>query len=205
MRGYWAQVLRSVLAWIELGESERLYLKGAEDFDRICGLVAETVQVKDVTGNITLRSGDVVKAIGNAWDHQRRNPRHTIKFRFLTTARVGVEQGSPFGAGIGGLRLWHESRSSGDVRKRERDARAIADFLLSEGKVPTAVQEFLPTASDAQIWQRLIAPIEWDTDSEQTPEILREIKDRLAVLGEKTGVTPDKAEPGFHTGHPVDI
>ena len=194
MRGYWAQVWRSVLAWVELDESERLYLEGAEDFDRISGLVAETVQIKDAAGNITLRSGDVIEAIGNAWDHQRRNPRHSIKFRFLTTAGIGVEQGSPFGAGIGGLRLWRESRSSGDEAKRQHDARAIANFLLSEGKVATAVQEFLRNASDTEIWQRLIAPIEWDMDSEQTSEIVGEIKDRLVVLGEKTGVTPDRAE-----------
>jgi hypothetical protein len=160
MRGYWGQVWRSVLAWVELGETERLYLEGAEDFDRISGLVAETVQVKDTAGNITLRSGDVIEAIGNAWDHQRRNPRHAIKFRFLTTAGIGVEQGSPFGAGIGGLRLWREGRSSGDEAKRRQDARAIANFLSSEGKAPTAVLEFLRTATDAEIWQRLIAPIE---------------------------------------------
>src|ERR1700757_4009455 len=127
MRGYWAQVWRSVLAWVELGDSERLYLEGAEDFDRISGLVAETVQIKDAAGNVTLRSGDVIEAIGNAWDHQRRNSRHTIKFRFLTTAGIAVERGSPFGAGIGGLRLWRESRSSGNEAKRQRDAREIAD------------------------------------------------------------------------------
>ena len=58
----------------------------------------------------------------------------------------------------------------------------------------TAVQEFLRNASDTEIWHRLIAPIEWDVDSEQTSVIVGEIKDRLVVLGEKTGVTPDKAE-----------
>jgi hypothetical protein len=34
MRGYWAQAWRSVLVWLELGPTERLYLKGAEDLDR---------------------------------------------------------------------------------------------------------------------------------------------------------------------------
>jgi hypothetical protein len=28
MRGYWAQVWRSVLVWLELGAAERLYLEG---------------------------------------------------------------------------------------------------------------------------------------------------------------------------------
>jgi hypothetical protein len=167
-----------------IGQVRTALLGGCRRFRTDQRAVAETVQIKDAAGNITLRSGDVIEAIGNAWDHQRRNPRHSIKFRFLTTAGIGVEQGSPFGAGIGGLRLWRESRSSGDEAKRQHDTRAIANFLLSEGKVATAVQEFLRNASDTEIWQRLIAPIEWDMDSEQTSEIVGEIKDRLVVLGE---------------------
>jgi hypothetical protein len=194
MRGYWAQVWRSVLVWMELGESERLYLEGAEDFDRISGLTAEAVQVKDVAGNITLRSKDAIEAIDNAWAHQRRNPRHTIKFRFLTTAGIGTEQGAPFGAGVGGLRFWRDCRSSTDVAQREHDARTIADFLLSEGKMSAAVQAFLRAASDAEIWQQVVAPIEWDTDTEEALQIIRQIKDGLVLLGEKSGVTPDRAD-----------
>jgi hypothetical protein len=194
MGGYWAQVWRSFLAWMDLSETERLYLEGAEDFDRISGLAAETVQVKNVAGNITLRSGDVIEAIDNAWTHQQRNPRHTIKFRFLTTAGIGVEQGAPFGAGIGGLRFWRDCRLSGNSADRERDGRMIADFLLAEGKVSVAVQAFLRSASDAQIWQLLVVPIEWDTEADEVPEVIREIKDRLVVLGEKLGVTPDQAD-----------
>jgi hypothetical protein len=194
MRGYWTQVWRSVLAWMNLGETERLYLEGAEDIDRISGLTAETIQVKDVAGNITLRSGDVVEAIDNAWAHQQRNPRHTIHFRFLTTARITIEQGAPFGNGISGLGLWRDSRLSSDAAQREGDARAIATFLLAEGRVSVAVQGFLRTASDEQIWRQLIAPIEWDTEAEHAPQIIQEIKDRLVVLGEASGVTPDRAE-----------
>jgi hypothetical protein len=194
IRGYWAQIWRSVLAWMDLGEAERLYLEGAEDFDRVSGLTAESVQVKDVTGNDTLRSSDVIEAIDNALAHRQRNPRHTIKFRFLTTGGIGVEQGAPFGAGIGGLRLWRECRLSDDAASRERSALAIAEFLLTEGKVSMAVQAHLRGSSDAQIWQQLIAPIEWDMDAEEAPEIIREIKDRLVIMGQPAGVAPDKAE-----------
>ena len=194
MRGYWAQVWRSVLTWIDLGETERLYLEGTEDIDRINASAAETIQVKDVSGNITLRSGDVINAIDNAWAHRQRNPSHTIKFRFLTTAGIGIEQGAPFGPGIRGLRLWRDSRLSGNAKQRERDGRAIADFLLAEGRVSTAVQAFLHKASNGQIWEQVITPIEWDTDAEEAPHVIQEIKDRLVVLGEKSGVAPDKAE-----------
>ena len=151
-------------------------------------------QVKDVAGNITLRSGDVIEAIDNAWAHRQRNPRLTINFRFLTTAGIGLEQGAPFGVGIGGLRLWRNSRLSADAAQRERDARTIGSFLLAEEKVSAPVQAFLRTASDEQIWKQVIAPIEWDAEAEAAPEVIREIKDRLVVLGQASGVIPDKAE-----------
>jgi hypothetical protein len=65
---------------------------------------------------------------------------------------------------------------------------------LNEGKVSAVVQAFLREASGAQIWQQVIAPIEWDTDAEEAPEVIRDIKDRLVLLGEKSGVMPDRAE-----------
>src|SRR5258708_1867977 len=107
MRGYYAQVWRSVLVWIGLGEKEHLYLEGAEDMDRIAGPAAEAIQVKDTSGNVTLRSQDVIEAIDNAWDHQRRNPGRVVKLRFLTTAGIGVERGGAFAGFGGGLRLWN--------------------------------------------------------------------------------------------------
>jgi hypothetical protein len=194
MRGYWTQVWGSVLAWIDLGDAERLYLEGAEDIDRVSGLAAETIQVKDVHGNISLRSVDVIDAIDNAWAHRQRNPTRSIRFRFLTTSRITVEQGAPFGDGVCGLHLWRNARLSDHEAERREGARAIATFLLAEGKVSTPVQAFLQTASDAAIWEGLIAPLEWDTEAEEAPEVIREIKDRLVVLGQTMGVTPDKAE-----------
>ena len=74
------------------------------------------------------------------------------------------------------------------------EQRAIATFLVAEGKVSAPVRAFLQTGSDAAIWEGLIAPVEWDTEAEEAPEVIREIKDRLVVLGQTMGVTPDKAE-----------
>jgi hypothetical protein len=92
------------------------------------------------------------------------------------------------------LSLWRSTRLSDDETERQCNARAIAAFLLTEGKVSAPVQAFLRTASDAVIWERLIAPVEWDTEAEEAPEVIQDIKDRLVVLGQTSGVTPDKAE-----------
>jgi tetratricopeptide (TPR) repeat protein len=194
MRGYWAQVWRSVLVWLELGSTERLYLEGAEDLDRVSGLDAETIQVKDTAGNITLRSADVIEAIGNAFGHQQRNPLHTIRFRFLTTSGVGSEQGAPFRDRTPGLELWRMCRESKDATQSELDARAIADFLLAEGKLSAPVEAFLRTASNAEIKQRLISAIEWDTTADDAVHVIRAVKDQLVVMGEASGVPPESAE-----------
>jgi hypothetical protein len=179
---------------MDLGDTERLYLEGAEDVDRVSALTAETIQIKDTAGNVTLRSSDVVEAIDNAWAHQQRNPRHSIRFRFLTTASIGIEQGTPFRDKTAGLHLWTGCRLSNDTKQGEQDARAIADFLLADAKVSASVQSFLRTASDSLIRQKLIAAIEWDTDAEEAPQVIRDIKDRLVIMGEPFGVTPDSAE-----------
>jgi tetratricopeptide (TPR) repeat protein len=194
MRGYWAQIWRSVLVWLELGPAERLYLEGAEDLDRVSGLDAETVQVKDTAGNITLRSPDVVEAIDNAFSHQQRNPQRTIRFRFLTTSAVGSEQGTPFRDRMRGIELWRACRESANATQGEADARAIADFLLAEGKVSAPVQAFLRSAPITEIRQRLISAIEWDTAADDASEVIRAVKDGLVILGEADRVPPESAE-----------
>ena len=89
MRGYSYQILRSVLAWIELLENEVLYLEGAEDLDQVAGDAAITTQIKDTrgSGNVTLRSPGALKAIDNYWSHCSRNPGRRIRFRRTLPSR----------------------------------------------------------------------------------------------------------------------
>jgi hypothetical protein len=51
IRGYWSQIWRSVLAWLDIGDDELLFLEGAEDFDKVGPTDAEVTQAKDVEGN----------------------------------------------------------------------------------------------------------------------------------------------------------
>src|SRR5260370_5225133 len=85
-----------------------------------------------------------------------------------------------------------------DCRKRRRNASGVRGRLRRScwktGRFLPPSGRFLQTGSDAAIWERLIAPVEWDTEAEEAPEVIREIKDRLVVLGQTMGVTPDKAE-----------
>jgi hypothetical protein len=183
MHGYASQIWRSVLVWLNLGDSERMYLEGAEDIDVIHGANVETTQVKVTKAPITLRSADVVEAINNTWAHQERNREREIQLRFLTTATVGMEKGDPLGVGIPGLILWDRARRAKDEETRLADTSRLRQFMLNEQRVSPAVQAFLQESDDASIWRRLVSRLEWDTDAADAPETIQEIKDRLVEWG----------------------
>jgi hypothetical protein len=185
MGGYASQIWRSVLVWLNLRDSERMYLEGAEDIDVIHGTAAETTQVKATKENITLRSPDVVEAINNAWLHQERNRGREIRFRFLTTASIAMEQGDPLGAGVPGLEIWERAGRTGEDGGRDDTAR-LRQFLLNEQRVSPGVQAFLRESNEATVWHRLVSGMEWDTDAAEAPEIVKEIEDRL-VDGDMVG------------------
>src|ERR1700704_694553 len=86
LRGYRYQIWRSVEAWLDLEDSEVLALEIAEDFDVVGPAAATASQVKDVARSMTLRSPEVIAAIGNFWQHRHRNPGYRLRFRFITTA-----------------------------------------------------------------------------------------------------------------------
>ncbi len=194
LAGYASQIWRSVLIWLRLKDGERLYLEGAEDIDVVHGPAAETIQVKRTKGNITLRSSDVREAIDNAWLNQQRNRDRLIRYRFLTNASIGMEQGDPIGLGIPGLALWERARTDVDEAIRLADTERIKQFLLNEARVSAAVQAFLRETDGAGIWDRLISRIEWDTDAAEAPDIVKEIQDILVALGQSRGIPSSEAE-----------
>ncbi|KAE8235157.1 hypothetical protein A4X03_0g9880, partial [Tilletia caries] len=134
LRGYSYQILRSIEAWIDLQDGAILVLEGAEDFDLIEETGAATVeQVKDTagSGNVTLRSGNVLEAIANFWDHLGRNQGVAIQFRFLTTSGIGREKNQPFGFDIPGLEAWQRIQLAPTDSKSLEMATGIKAFLMS--------------------------------------------------------------------------
>ena len=49
----------------------------------------------------------MIEAIDNAWAHRQRNPGND-PVSVPDDIGIGVEQGAPFGDGVGGLKLWRE-------------------------------------------------------------------------------------------------
>ena len=187
LRGYVYQIWHSVHAWISLDEDEILYLEGAEDFDQVSDDTATAVQVKDTQHNITLRSQEVKDAINHYWELQAKHPDLNLKFRFLTRSKIGAEQGNPFGKGQMGLQVW--SRCSDD----EAAIKEISKFLQKEGKISKEVDVFLKKATPQEIYERLIEPITWETDSKEASFVEKSISDKLILHGAGQGISPSEA------------
>ena len=184
LRGYRYQIWCSVEAWLDLTEDETLYLEGAEDFEIVSDDTVTVVQVKDTRHNITLNSQEVIKAINNYWELwtselQTNNSIRRIKFRFLTRSKIGKEQGNPFGKDQPGLRLW--MRCSGD----EETVKKISEFLQNQEKISDEVKNFLKQAESQQIYEQLIEPITWETNSEDASSIERSINDKVLLVGKQ--------------------
>ena len=187
LRGYVYQIWHSVNAWLDLAEDEILYLEGAEDFDRVSDDTATAVQVKDTQHNITLRSQEVNDAISHYWKLQVNHPGMSVKFRFLTRSKIGAERGNPFGEGQMGLQVW--SRCSSD----EVAVTKISKFLQDEGKISKEVDDFLKKAAPQEIYERLIEPISWETDSKEASFVEKSISEKLILHGDRHGISPSDA------------
>ena len=188
LRGYLYQIWHSVNAWLDLNEDEILYLEGAEDFDKVSDNDAMVTQVKATQAPITLRSQDVNDAINHYWELRTNNSDRNVKFRFLACSKIGVEQGNPFGTGNPGLQVW--SRCSGN----EESIKNISDFLQNEGKISEEVKDFLNQTEPQEIYEELIKPITWETDSKPAGFVEESISDKLVLHGNQLGILPSEAK-----------
>ena len=188
LRGYLYQIWHSVNAWLNLADDEILYLEGAEDFDTVSDDAATAVQVKDTKHNITLRAREVIDAINNYWELRTNNLDRRVKYRFLTRSKIGTDRGNPFGTGKPGLQVW--SRCSGDKATITK----ISEFFQSEGKISDEVKDFLKQAEPQEIYEKLIEPITWETDSKPASFVEQSISDKLVLHGNQHGILPSEAK-----------
>ncbi len=199
LRGYIYQILRSILVWLDLSDDEQLFLEGAEDLDRIKGTQALTEQVKDTagSGNITLRTASIADAINNFWTHRTRNPDIAIRYRYVTTSGIGIEQNSPFDCGRAGLDLWNSLRAEAYDPANEGQVVAIARLLLDGGKLSAPLRQFIAEASPTELLEQVIRPIEWMAGQQDGDALVRTIKDRLVEHGATSSIAPADAELAF--------
>ena len=196
MRGYSYQVLCSVLAWVDLSEGELLFLEGAEDFDHIAGDTATTTQVRDTqgSGNITLRSKGTLQALNHFWSHRQRNPGRRIRFRYLTTSRVGLERGDPLGRSVPGIDLWKRAKEAGNPDCQAEDLSALRAFLRDQSGLSDDLRDFLGSCSPDDFLNEIVQPIDWDTAAGDAARIRDALRQRLTEFGAERNVPAPDAE-----------
>ncbi len=178
LRGYAYQVLASALAWVDIGETERIYLEVAEDYAIIARETLNAVQVKDtaVSGTVTLNSVNIRDAIGSYVDLAARNPAIAVSLRYLTTSYIGIEKAvSDRPGGIAGLEYWRKAAASADV--------APLRAVLEGDEFPVAVRDFCRTRDDAQLRRDLLQRIKWDCGRPDFASLRAELEERLIVVG----------------------
>lgn len=186
-RGYYYQLLHTIHAWLDLPEEAVLYLEGAEDFDVIGPGEATAVQVKNSSGNITLRSRAVTDTITHYWQLHKAAPQRKILFKLLTRSSVTVESGEPFGPGLAGLELWERcAKGSGSCD-------ALLLFLCAQERLPADLREFITSTNPPSVIEELIRPITWQTQSQSGGYVEEAIKRKLEFHGDKFGVPPSEA------------
>lgn len=173
LRGYSYQIWRSIHRWVTLKGNETIFLEGAEDIDVLGPSDAETIQVKNSKGPVSLSSRDVLEAITHYWEHQQRSE-GLILFRFLTTAGRGRERGNIF-EGKRGLDYWDHAKRPGI------EVSPIRSFLQSKKSLPADLKEFLRDSSNEELRELLIKRIEWDTDNKPQP-FIEQLVDKEVIL-----------------------
>jgi energy-coupling factor transporter ATP-binding protein EcfA2 len=184
--GYVYQFWVTLWSWINLSDSEKLYIECGEDFEieEKDGVVS--VQVKNKQSSITLNSQDVIDAINNFWELVQLNPKVTLDFKYLTTADIGTEKKSKFD-GKPGLEIWKKAKSSlSDVEK-------LKEHLLTKS-ISKELNSFLTESSIEIIQSELIQRIEWITGSEELGEIKSIVEKQMVLLGENFRVPPDHSK-----------
>lgn len=176
--GYTYQVAAAALAWVDLADGAHLYLEVAEDYATAAEQALQAVQVKDTagSGSVTLNTESVREAIDAFVDLVARNPRRDVSLRYLTTSPLGTERSTADRpARQAGLLYWRKAAAGADVGP----LRAI----LSSENFSSTVRTFVEARDDATLRRDLLQKIHWDCGTADLAGVMRELQERLVVLG----------------------
>ena len=181
LRGYVYQVYRSLEAWLDLNESQSLLLEVAEDFAVLADQVVQATQVKDTaqSGPVTLRTKAIKTAIKSFWEFQSANPTKEVRLVFLTTSAIVKEHGIKFPGDQPGLLYWRTAA------RHHAEVRILSNFLASL-EFPKDLVEFLQTATDPEVQDRLLRRIHWECGAAAMDQVEKSLMDRLIHLGANT-------------------
>ncbi|WP_298242044.1 hypothetical protein [uncultured Bradyrhizobium sp.] len=178
LRGYAYQIAVAALAWIDLDASAALYLEVAEDYATVAGDALKAVQVKDTaaSGSVTLNTGAVRDAIAAFVDLKSKNPSLDVQLHYLTTSAIGTEQKlQDRPGGEAGLAYWRKAAAGAEIEPLRR--------ALTGSSFAKEVAGFVGGRDDEALRHELIQKIHWDCSQPDLGGVLRELEERLIVIG----------------------
>jgi tetratricopeptide (TPR) repeat protein len=178
LRGYAYQVMAATLAWLDLGDLNRLFLEVAEDYAVVARNAIEAVQVKDTeaSGTVTLNTDSVKDAVSNFVSLRIGNPNADVQLRYFTTSEIGKEKVlSERPGGIAGLEYWRKAATSADVGPLR--------LILQSDKFSLAVRTFVKDRDDEALRRDMLRKIHWDCGKPDLASLRKELEERLVVIG----------------------
>lgn len=185
IRGYGYQCWLTVEAWLQLGPEDTLFAECAEDFATFAETGDTHVgQAKATEAKLTLRSDDVVEAINHFWHLRKQLKIGELRYSFLSTSGITLEQNNPF-SGVQGLALWQEVATSSNLIKAEHLRNYLATDEKLTGKLDPEVLAFLKQATAADALTQLFKPMVWDMEHPDSAGIRASVENQLASLVER--------------------
>jgi len=196
IRGYGYQVDHTIMRWLDVRVGEILELECGEDIDLVTPLLGRdeqpmrrVEQVKDLQAHVTLRSPSATVALANAALYRGRAGGNRLRFRYTTSAAVGVEQRSPLGRRAA-IEAWERVRGGlGTPHERNVLVRGIKDLLRGLKRPPDvgddAWQAFdrLRMAKDDRALLSLIRTFEWSTGQPDARRMPDEVDAKIIAHG----------------------
>ena len=206
--GFVFQVNVTILRWLGLHEGEHLELECGEDIDIVQDgadgdIAAETRLLEQIKArsarSLTLKSTEALQALANFCVHRVANPTSNLKFRYITTASSGVEQG--WDRPEPGIETWTAlQRGEYDEATRYEAISALRTLLKSATRPEKvsqeawqALQEVLAADDDALLIEVILA-FEWGTGHGDYAQTENQI---FEVLGRDGQLTATEAKDGY--------
>jgi hypothetical protein len=180
LRGYVYQIYASAIAWLELKDSEELFLEVAEDYAVAAQQALLAVQVKDTadSGSITIRS-EAVRSVLDAYvDLVARNPGREITVRLLSTSPIGKERELQDRIeGDAALHYWRKAAAGANVRPLRQ--------VLKRCQISERVRNYINDLSDEQFRNQFVRHIHWECGQPRLDSLSIQLDASLVRYGAK--------------------
>ncbi|MEI9935823.1 MAG: hypothetical protein WDO69_01235 [Pseudomonadota bacterium] len=191
------QVQLTIDRWLRLAPDECLELERGEDIDVVSRWTASddsadrlVEQIKHRDGSLTLNSAEARSAIANFIEHRKDNPSLCLKFRYVTTASVGIERSPHLLIRAAGVQVWEKLRLEAFAGAQLKRRLAAIRHVLRRAKRPddcpastwSLFENFFRRASVDEM-RELVAGFEWSMNQPEPDDLRTQIESALVSAG----------------------